>query len=73
MSVWEGKNVEFRKMRLDEMDGISVWIAEWCARACVAEQGREISILSQLRTRVGVSSHLTPLRANYSTVEWATA
>ena len=32
------------------MDGISVWFVDWCAHACVAEQGREISILSQLRT-----------------------
>ena len=38
VSVWEGKNVEFRRMRLDEMDGTSVGIAEWCARACVAKQ-----------------------------------
>ena len=52
MSVWEGKNMEFQKMRLDEMDGISVWIAEWCARTCVVEQGMEISILSQLRTEL---------------------
>ena len=46
--MWEGKNVKFRKMSLDGMDDISVWFADWCARACVAEQGREISIFSQL-------------------------
>ena len=51
---WE--NVEFSKYELDGMDGISVWIAERCARAYVAEQGREISILSQLRTEL---VHLT--------------
>ena len=25
--MWEGRNVEFRKMSLDGMDGISVWFA----------------------------------------------
>ena len=54
---WEGENVKFRKMSLDGMDGISVGFADWCARACVAGQGREISILSQLRTEL--VCHLT--------------
>ena len=50
--VWEGKMLNFRKMSLDGMDGTSVGIAKWCARTCVVEQGREISILSQLRTEL---------------------
>ena len=46
------ENVEFSKDELDGMDGTSVLIAKWCARTCVVEQGREISILSQLRTEL---------------------
>ena len=48
----KGKMWNFWKISLDGMDGISVWIAERCARTCVVEQGREISILSQLRTEL---------------------
>ena len=55
--VGRDKSGKFWKMSLDGMDGISVWIAEWCARTCVVEQGREISILSQLRTEL--VCHLT--------------
>ena len=55
--VWEGIKVDFLK---DEFrrDGwhFSV-ICRWCARAGVAEQGREISILSPLRTELVL--HLT--------------
>ena len=34
-------------------------ICGWCARACVVEQGREISILSQLRTELRCGGHIT--------------
>ena len=56
------------KMCLDEMDGISVWIARRCARTCVVEQGWDISILSQLRTES--MCHLAWLNycANHSTI-----
>ena len=53
----EGIKVDFQKMSLDGKDGISVRFAVWCARAGVAGQGREMSILSQLRTELVL--HLT--------------
>ena len=41
------------KLCLDEMDGISVWIARRCACTFVVEQeGWEIFILSQLSTKL---------------------
>ena len=50
------ENVEFletkRRIYLDEMDGILVGIAKWCAHTGVVEQGWEMSILSQLRTEL---------------------
>ena len=56
-AYWEGINVVFLKDE-SRRDGwhFSV-ICRWCARAGVAEQGREISILSQLRTELVL--HLT--------------
>ena len=43
---------EISKDELDGMDGTSVLIAKWCARTCVVEQDWEVSILSQLRTKL---------------------
>ena len=59
--VGRDKSGVFGKVSLDKMDGISAGFAIWCARACVAGQGRGDIHLVTTKDRVGVSSHITPL------------